>query len=463
MNIKKRFMTILMIVTVIISICACQPTPEAAAVEYKGGSLIDMISGNYEFEQEDVAALNGQTWNEEVYKTDDSSVTVDVQLLTQKTEGYPAVRVKDDTDSFLNSDYIKKMISYFFEGYQPYYRTMKPTKKECEMKILWYQQALSSGNVFEDEVEFANEQLEYYKDEYAAAPNDIPFDIKKDSRGEKYMRETDMNNNIVLIVYPNDGFKGIDISNHYLSYIRQTSLDRYDYEVGLSSLDNVPESVHMNATNALEIAVDSVNTIAPSNDMELVRTATINKASMYMTDINDFQNLEPECLVFYFMRSFNGVQPIYIIPSAEKFSLKEDDPMYSHRVLPEYIRVVVDDSQIVEWTWVNPCMITEMISENVPLMPFEQIKDIFRQQVKNYFAYLPPDITATIHIDKIVLSLMKIAEKDNIEGGLVIPVWDFIGTQEINFFGIKDGGDADYTFLTINAIDGTVIDRSLGY
>ena len=317
--------------------------------------------------------------------------------------------------------------------------------------------------MIEDEVEFANEQLEYYKNGYAVAPDDIPFDIENDPHGERYMQETDMDYNIVLIVYPNDGFKGIDISNYYLSYIRQTSLDRYDYEVGLSALDDVPKSVPMNAANALKIAVGSVNTIAAGNDMELVRTATINKASTYMTDTSDFQSLEPECLVFYFMRSFNGVQPIYIIPSAEKFSLKEDDPMYSHRVLPEYIRVIVDDSQIVEWTWVNPCMKTEMISDNVPLMPFEQIKDIFRQQVKNYFAYLPPDITATIHIDKIVLSLMKIAEKDNIEGGLVIPVWDFIGTQEINFFGIKDGGDADYTFLTINAIDGTVIDRNLGY
>ena len=462
MNIKKRFMTILMILTVIISISACQPTPETAAVEYKGGSLIDMISGNYEYESEDALALNGETWNEEVYKTDDINVTVDAQILTQKTKGYPAVRVKDDTDSFLNSDYIKKMISYFFEGYQPYYRTMKPTKKECEMKILWYQKALSSGNVLEDEVEFANEQLEYYKDEYAEAPDDIPFDIEKDPHGEKYKQETGMKNNIVLIVYPNDGFKGIDISNQYLSYIRQTSLDRYDYEVGLSSLDNVPESVHMNAANALKIAVGSVNTIAAGNDMELVRTATINKASTYLTDISDFQSLEPQCLVFYFMRSFNGVTSTYFKPSDEQFSLNEDNPMYSHGVLPEYIRVIVDGSQIVEWIWFNPCMTTEMISENVPLMPFEHIKDIFRQQVKNRYTYLT-NRTEAMNIDKIVLSLMKIAEKDNIEGDLVIPVWDFIGTQEINFFGIKDGGDADYTFLTINAIDGTVIDRSLGY
>lgn len=447
----------------VLTLTACQPTPEAAAVEYKGGSLIDMISGNYDYEPEDATALNGQTWNEEVYKTDDINVTVDAQILTQNAEGYPAVRVKDDTDKFLNPPYLELMIDYFFDGFQPYCRTTKPTKKECEMKILWYQQALSSGNVIEDEIKSANEQLKYYKNEYIAAPDDIPFDIEKDPHGKKYMQETDIDNSIVLIVYPNDGFKGIDISNHYLSYIRQTSLDYYDYEVGLSSLDDVSKSIPMDTANALKIAEDSVNTIAEGNDMELVRTATINKASMYMTDINDFQSLEPECLVFYFMRSFNGVKSNYFKPSDEQFSLKDDDPMYSRGVLPEYIRVIVDDSQIVEWIWFYPNMTTEMISDNVPLMPFEHIKDIFRQQVKNYYAYLSIDETATINIDKIVLSLMKIAEKDNIEGGLVIPVWDFIGTQYISAYGFVDGGDADYTFLTINAIDGTVIDRSLGY
>ena len=339
---------------------------------------------------------------------------------------------------------------------------MKPTKKESEMKILWYQQALSSGNVIENEVESANEQLEYYKNEYAAAPSDIPFDIKKDPHGEKHMQETGMDR-IVFIAYPANGLLYIDFWKDHLTFSRQSSLNNhYDYEVGLGPLDDVPGSVHMDGESALRLATDSVNAFAAGSDMELVRTATINKASMYMTDIIDYQNLKPECLVFYFMRNYNGVQSTYIRPSDEQFNLNEADPVYHPGVRPEYIRVIVDDLQIVEWVWVDPCVTIEIISDNVPLMPFEQIKDIFRQQVKNRYTCLV-DRTETIKIDKIVLSLMKISEKDNIEGGLVIPVWDFIGTKDIDFFGIKDSGDADYTFLTINAIDGTVIDRNFGY
>jgi hypothetical protein len=58
---------------------------------------------------------------------------------------------------------------------------------------------------------------------------------------------------------------------------------------------------------------------------------------------------------------------------------------------------------------------------------------------------------------------MKIDEKDNIGADLVIPVWDFVGTQNIVFDGNKYGGNADYTYLTVNAIDGTIINRDWGY
>ena len=443
---------------------ACQPTPETAAVQSKSGSLIDMISGNYEYEPENAAALNGQTWSEKVFEAEGVHITVDAKIMTQNVEGYPAVRVKGDSQKFINPDFLGRSIDYFFNGGQPYCRAMEPGKKECEMQILWLQQMISTGLVKDDMVDSANQSLEYYKNAYMAAPEDIPFDVETDPYGEKYKQDTGIENEISLVSYPLDGLAGISITKNGLWFFRQTALDySYEYEVGLNSLDDVPKSVNMDEKAALKIAEDSVNMIAAGDNMKLVRTATTNKASTYMTDYKDFQNLEPQCLVFYFMRSFGGVEPTYIRQAAKSFHTNEADPEYRLGVLPEYIRVVVDDLKIVDWMWVHPDMAVGVISDDVPLMPFEQIKNIFRQQVKNCYSYLVLDRFETINIDKIVLSLMKIDEKDNNEASLVIPIWDFIGTQDNLIFGIKDGGDADYSFLTINAIDGSIIDRSVGY
>lgn len=52
--------------------------------------------------------------------------------------------------------------------------------------------------------------------------------------------------------------------------------------------------------------------------------------------------------------------------------------------------------------------------------------------------------------------------------GLLVPVWDFFGEYESDFGeGEKTGGtlvrEEHNSFLTINAVDGTVINRESGY
>ena len=456
----------LMVLIVACFASACQPTPEFSAVRTKSGSLINVILGDHDYESEDHIALNGQVWNEMIYQTEDISVVVDAQIFTQNVTGYPAVRVLDDTP-FMNPLYLKMMISYFFDGHQPYYKTFETSKKEYEAQIIAALQMLSSGYVDEDIIGNINQRLECLYESYPTAPDDIPFDIKQDQNGEKYMRETGIQDRIALAAYPDDGlgFAAIDICYGQLFFCRQPYIDySYQYEVGLSALDKVPQSFQMNAEEAFKIAADSVNTIAAGYDMELARIATINKATRFSGEDIDFQHLEPSCLVFYFMRSYNGVHSTYITPSAQNFTANiSAEPEYSPGVSRELLRVIIDDYKIVEWMWVNPSMITSVISDNAPLMPFEQIKDIFRQQVKNRYSYLLIRRTETFNIDRIELGLMKIAEKDNMGSCLVIPVWDFIGTQEIYDSGYTEGGDADYSFLTINAIDGSVIDISIGY
>ena len=73
------------------------------------------------------------------------------------------------------------------------------------------------------------------------------------------------------------------------------------------------------------------------------------------------------------------------------------------------------------------------------------------------------------HVMEIRLGYMRIYDPGaDTSTGLLVPVWDFFGYCDLT--DTYDGEVYSYTnaerkasFLTINAADGTVIDRSLGY
>jgi hypothetical protein len=99
---------------------------------------------------------------------------------------------------------------------------------------------------------------------------------------------------------------------------------------------------------------------------------------------------------------------------------------------------------------------------------------IFENYCKIKFSWAPPyedmpkDAGATFNVKRIELNLMAIPEKDNLENYITVPVWDFIADQEyeevyIDQEGYAVEGDKDISIITINAINGTVINREQGY
>ena len=77
----KKAARLALVLFAVVCLVACQPTPETAAVQGKHGSLIDMISGNYEYEPENAAALNGQTWSETVFEEEGIHIKVDAKII----------------------------------------------------------------------------------------------------------------------------------------------------------------------------------------------------------------------------------------------------------------------------------------------------------------------------------------------------------------------------------------------
>ena len=101
--------------------------------------------------------------------------------------------------------------------------------------------------------------------------------------------------------------------------------------------------------------------------------------------------------------------------------------------------------------------------EKTALKSFDDVKSTFEQMILVSNATSEESIRKEIEIDRVVLGYCRVSEADSYDTGLLIPVWDFIGKTSTYYV---DESFATYNYgsiLTINAIDGTIVDRSLGY
>ena len=124
---------------------------------------------------------------------------------------------------------------------------------------------------------------------------------------------------------------------------------------------------------------------------------------------------------------------------------------------------------LVYFYWESPHTEPVLQVEDTQLMPFDQIADIFAKMimVKNSDVQVANerngfDTVRNYDITKVKLGLMRIKAKGSFDEGLLVPVWDFWGHSVWEWQGeTSDFGEE--IVLTINAIDGSMIDRELGY
>ena len=129
---------------------------------------------------------------------------------------------------------------------------------------------------------------------------------------------------------------------------------------------------------------------------------------------------------------------------------------------------------LVYFYWESPHTEPVLQVEDTQLMPFDQIADIFAKMimVKNSDVQVANerngfDTVRNYDITKVKLGLMRIKAKGSFDEGLLVPVWDFWGEErwesDSPLVQEVSGEEPSKIILTINAIDGSMIDRELGY
>jgi hypothetical protein len=144
-------------------------------------------------------------------------------------------------------------------------------------------------------------------------------------------------------------------------------------------------------------------------------------------------------------------------------SASKAEPDYAWNPPQETIYAIVQDGSVTQLVWQYPCEIASMDNANVSLIPFDEVMKTFQKQIFMN-VYLDKGFPETMHVTDIRFSYMRM-KKQNSEAYYLLPVWDFLGycTDGEADDPLSRSWYANQSFLTVNAIDGSIIDRNVGY
>ena len=177
-----------------------------------------------------------------------------------------------------------------------------------------------------------------------------------------------------------------------------------------------------------------------------------------------------------FVRSYEGIPATYALADSVY-----PEPDYVPTWSGECLMVYVDASyNVCQIQWRNPCRTNNTLNQNPSLLPFVEVQDIIRTNLR----YFEPSLTyddnmlhRTVVIDCISLGMMRVKRVQSTEDYVLLPVWDcfchyvdhYVSQEKSEFVLDSNNNVTTYenngvgVVFTINAIDGSVIDRHLGY
>lgn len=356
---------------------------------------------------------------------------------------------------------------------------------------------LDGGTLYEEQGMTKSQIAERLESYRAMERGEIPLSLDGDrtmedlpeviARWEKYLEEAPEDGEITeaSTVFQPAGVYDEQIMGYGFSEGEKCYLNIYNYSDWMSevvfsvdgfgrmdedysqSMKDLEEPLENSMTEAEAVAIaDSV--IAQLGIENMVRQHT-EEVFFHSFESDEFVGTGYKLI---YMRSLGGVPLAY----TEKNGLSVEegapfDKMWGY----EKITICVSDGRLVYFNWINPYETPVVDAAPAKLMPFEDIGDIFGKMILvtnddiseinriNGF-----DIVHNFNVDKVQLNLMRIRDKDNFEEGRIVPVWDFwaktgVTVPDEDYSHLVYDGEYYEVVLTLNAIDGTVIDRGLGY
>lgn len=483
-KIKSITVTIILL-TAIFFTTACQPTPKSPVVIQKD-NFEDLVINTANPTQ--MAALTSTykhiTWEDNFIKEypgeRSTKITVKVNAPIDARQSTGSVYMVEP-DNY-NLDFAKRAVNYFIGD--KYYDDLY-TKDDFMLMILPLQKAIQSMQDNSLQKENAKSSIEHYQYLYASAPeSSIPGNIAFTNATTDY---------IGLKGYPYGGaVSQLYVENGGMGktafyYVVQDGKNKYK-DTNQAYTGIPARNMKKSYDEAKNIAIDAINKLY-GGDMSLIQTDLYNVYSIDETYGSAMQGLLDntcnQCYMFTFTPIYGGLPQLYAPEARNEDDMTDEgipmyeqkwDYEYSMKWPAQYVQVLVDDSGIMQFWGFSPTKTTETINENVAMMSFNDIFEIFKKNIFYCSVWSDSGMEEVdIYIDSIVFGMIRVPMKDDPDTYYMIPAWQFVGSKAEKNVPLPEGlppelkaaapAQSDYlesgkTFLVLNAIDGSIIDTS---
>ena len=442
---------------------ACQPTPEAPSVIEKG-DLSEHIAQQAEAEIDGSLPGEARLQFEKTYDSG-NSVIIDAPLLQPASSQAPVASVQ--AKPFVSGDGLEQMVRAAFYPNATVYEHNMLTKTDIEKEIIFYKELLFreengldpvtggpvapgdegpamelSGDSEASTRDRLQATIEKYEEEYKIAPadSDLP-------QTDYVLKDVGSSDQLNLRAVDGSAIATIDFVNWEVGSNFYMSLSEYDQSVPqFTATYQLPQALDENRTQELTMVQQRLESIGID----------------YMTPAS--ANLGENCNAYYFVREVNGFPETYVKTYFGTQATGTDGYPVMNLWTQEYVEAVVQAGKLVSLKWQNPSEIVQIDNENAKLLPWDTIEQRCKEQLDRMLT--PVSFSATgepnaIHINRIELGLTKLL-MPNSESYKLIPTWSFLGYDGAVPSQADDAGAA-ICFITINALDGSIVDRGNMY
>jgi hypothetical protein len=487
----KRIFSLIIIMCWVFA--ACQATPEELIVQNKAGDEMQNAINATSGLNESLGNDNNETIIASEHIT--KSTTNDLETITVNTEAdiiTPAVNkipvAVVEKGSFTQAQ-VDKFIEVLF-GDATLYKADSPlTKDEIAEEIIKLKRsatdlnsdmAQSEGITSLAELqERADELIGELEKKHATAPDIKAYATAEDMDINKPILYKGEETDIFVSVIADLGKEKKAGLNLYKSPRgEQLSFSNYD-TTGYKVFDQFravpigyqkPEGISMEYEDAKKASMDMLSALN-LDEYFMFGNAYIGRNRGYEEG--------KQYYIFYFERAINGVAVTNDFRDISTPS--NDDPAYAEPLRYENLNMWVDDTGVVQVFWNSPISVAEIENDNVEItIDANQAVEVITKQLFFQYADMIYGQAERIEIDikSIRLGLARIRYRGHPGEYILVPVWDFYGDIKVKAqesSNMASGGykevDGMYVYNifpyqsigTINALDGSVINRDFGY
>ena len=477
MNGKRPFVFALALTMALAA--GCQATPEEPIVSGKSSDALieraaEQTAGTL---AERVAAPERYTGSA-ASAGGEMTVTIDAAVTVPEADQAPIWRV---VPANITQEQVDVLMDMLVQG-ELYDYDLPKSKQELTEELLQLKQEQAQGPSEEDAgavwvtedgalgwEEYIQQRIDQLQEEIAKAPETVTptvstgqFQVYTD---DGFMRAggentTDEYGWEALMAEAGEGME----YNSRASYVRAPERGFFLSYVTADNTEDLPYTYELDVSKIPDIAVTQKQAQALCEPVvEALGMADMRLYSA-VKKYGGGPNAPRCCWELEYTRCLEGIPIAYSSVEPGYIGTYEGDPENFEFKPPwdnEKLMFLVNDEGIVGMKWNCPYTIQETVTEDAALLPFDDIMDIFEKM----FVVENDGKSLDATVDSVRLSYMRVSEQNKSYTGLLVPVWDFYGTEQRHM----DNGesytsrDPDRSLMTINAVDGTVIDRAMGY